>query len=308
MIICSRERFIAIILKLFYFDLHLAYLRYMKKFFLLLFLFPAILMAQSVTKDKGGYTIDLSKKKQITKDTTAQAPDEDDVDEFGNAVKTKGKKIKTQTVKKTSAGAPHDNDFKKDGIFKGIFTAGLNACQIDGDAQWGYKYLGAEVGVGAMARFHKFLSVSMELDYTMKGAKDRLQSTQDVTRDYQVQWDYVSVPVALNAHFFTDHLTISAGAAPGVMVRYKQFNDAGINITNQLSFYGQTEPRKFDLDAFAGIQYTLKKHYGFGFKYSYSTISIRPAAPGRENGWINGQYNNVLTFRFVYILGPVRKK
>jgi hypothetical protein len=276
----------------------------MKKFFLILLLFPSILMAQSVTKDKGSYTIDLSKKKKIAKDTTARAPDEDDVDEFGNAVKTKGKKIKPPTVKKTSAHALHDNEYKKDGIFKGLFTAGLNVCQIDGDAQWGYKYLGAEAGVGAMARFHKFLSVSLELDYTMKGAKARI-STINNPDFYQVQWDYVSAPVALNAHFFQDHLTISAGAAPGVMVRYKEFNESGINVTGH-SPYGQ--PHIFDLDAFAGIQYTLKKHYGFGFKYSYSTISIRNAMPGRENGWINGQYNNVLTFRFVYILGPVRKK
>ena len=262
-------------------------------------------MAQAVNKSKGSYSIDISKKKKAQDTTAVQATDDNDVDEYGNAVKTKGKKIKTPTAKKPSTHTHDKYDFKEEGIFKGLFTAGLNACQIDGDAQWGYKYLGAEVDVGAMARFHKFLSVSLELDYTMKGAKDRLQSTPDITRDYQVQWDYVSAPVALNAHFFWDHLTISAGVAPGVLVRYKEFNESGFNVTGSSS-YGQ--PHKFDLGAFAGIQYTLKKHYAFGFKYSYSTISIRNAQPGRQNGWINGQYNNVLTFRFVYILGPIKKK
>jgi len=276
----------------------------MKGLFLLLLLVPAILMAQTINKSNGAYSIDLSKKKKGQDTTSVQPSDEDNVDEFGNAVRTKGKKTKAETVKRPARQAPDKYDFKKEGIFRGLFTAGLNACQIDGDNEWGYKYFGAEVGVGAMARVHKFLSVSLELDYTMKGAKARI-STVNNPNYYQVQWDYVAAPIALNAHFFKDRLTISAGFAPGVMVRYKEFNEGGINVTGY-SPYGQ--PHIFDLDAFAGIQYTLKKHYGFGFKYSYSTISIRHALPGRENGWINGQYNNVLTFRFVYILGPVKKK
>jgi len=264
-------------------------------------------MGQAVNKANGSYSIDLSKKKKVQDTTTVSPPvrdDDDNVDEYGNAVKTKGKKIKTQTVKKLRTHAPDNYDYRKDGLFKGLFTAGLNACQIDGDDQWGYKYLGAEVGLGAMARVHKFFSVSLELDYTMKGAKARIVTINDPDF-YQVQWDYVAAPLAVNAHFFKDRLTISAGFAPGVMVRYKEFNESGINVTGH-SPYGQ--PHIFDLDAFAGIQYTLKKHYGFGFKYSYSTISIRAAGANRENGWINGQYNNVLTFRFVYILGPVKKK
>jgi hypothetical protein len=274
----------------------------MKKLLLLLFLFPAMVMAQSVTKDKGGYTIDFSKKKKLPKDTTAQTAPEEDVDEDGNAVKVKGKKYKAQTAKPSHQ--PDHYDFKKDGIFRGLFTAGFNACQIDGDNQWGYKYFGAEAGVGAMARVHRFLSVSLELDYTMKGARARI-STVDNPNFYQVQWDYIAAPIALNAHFFKDQLTISVGIAPAVMVRYKEIDQDGINVTTH-SPYGQ--PHIFDLDAFAGIQNTLKRHYGFGFKYSYSTISIRPATANRENGWIHGQFNNVLTFRFVYILGPIKKK
>jgi hypothetical protein len=277
----------------------------MKNLFVLLCLFPFLTRAQpDVTKSKNGtYSIDFSKKKKISKDSTIQSTTDDDVDDDGNAVKVKGKKYTVQ--KAHPIHRPDTYDFRKDGIFKGLFTAGLNACQIDGDNQWGYKYLGAEAGIGAMARFHRYFSVSLELDYTMKGAKDRLQSSAAALQDYQVQWDYVSAPIAVNGHFFKDQLTVSAGFAPGAMVRYKELNQDGINVTGH-SPYGQ--PHRFDLDAFAGIQYTLKKHYGFGFKYSYSTISIRNAVAGRENGWINGQFNNDLTFRFVYILGPFKKK
>lgn len=272
----------------------------MKRFCLVLFLFPFFLMAQQVTKGKNGYVIDLSKKKKTSQDTTSQVSSDPEFDEDGNEVKVKGRKYK-QTHKPSSRSS-EKFDFKNEPVFKGLFSAGLNACQIDGDNQWGYKYFGAEVGVGAMARFHRFLSASLELDYTMKGAKDRLQSTSEALQNYQVQWDYMSVPIALNAHFFRDHITVSAGSAPSFMVRYKEFNQDGINVTGHSS-YGQ--PSMFDLTVFAGIQYTFKQHYALGFRYAYSTISIRKAGAGTRT---NGQYNNVLNFRFVYILSrPLRK-
>ena len=266
----------------------------MKRLFFLILLLPIIAMAQSPAN--GTYHFDLKKKKPKQQDSI---PAQDDDDE---ETAPAPKKEKKPVVHRDHSDA---YDFRRDGIFRGLFTAGLNACQIDGDAEWGYKYFGAEVGVGALARVHRFLSVSLELDYTMKGARARLQSSSTLSEYYNVQWDYVAAPIAFNAQFFDDRLMISAGLAPAEMVRYKEFNYDGINVTGH-SPYGQ--PHTFDLDVFAGIQYTLKKHYGFGFKYSYSTISIRHALPGRENGWINGQYNNVLTFRFVYILGPLKKK
>jgi len=259
-------------------------------------------MAQpSVTKKNGTYTIDFSKKKKA-QDSTATQTSDDDVDEYGNAVKVKGKKYKATTEHKPTHRPPDNYDFRKEGVFKGLFIAGLNLCQIDGDAEWGYKYFGAEVGIGAMARVHRFFSVSLELDYTMKGARARLPSTPDQSEMYNVQWDYIAAPIAANAHFLKDILTITAGFSPGVMVRYEEFNYEGINVTGH-SPYGQ--PHLFDLEAFAGIQGTIKMHYALGFRYSYSTISIRNAVSGARE---NGQFNNVLTFRFVYILGQIKKK
>jgi len=273
----------------------------MKKSLLLLFLFPAILMAQpSVTKKNGTYTIDFSKKKKVQDSTATQATD-DDVDEDGNAIKVKGKKYKPVAVHKLPKRPAYNYDFRKEGIFKALFIAGLNACQIDGDNEWGYKYFGAEAGIGALARFHNIFSTSLELDYTMKGARARFQSTPEQLELYNVQWDYISAPVALNIHI-KDIVMFDLGLAPGVMVRYKEFNYDGINVTNNPP-YGQ--PKKFDLDIFTGIHFIIKKHYALGFKYSYSLIPIRDALIDTR---VNGQYNNVLTFRFVYILGPIKKK
>jgi Outer membrane protein beta-barrel domain len=272
----------------------------MKKMLLMLLLAPAILLAQpSVTKHNGTYTIDF-KKKKAAQDSTTVTQTTDDEDEDGTQVKSK-KKAKPIARPKPPGYKPYTYDIRHEGVFKGLFMAGLNTCQIDGDNEWGYKYLGAEAGVGVMARFHPFMSVSMEIDYTMKGARSRLLSTSDVSRYYQVQLDYVSVPVAFNFHA-KDIAILSAGLAPGVLTRYKEFNEDGINVTGH-SPWG--DPRNFDLDIFTGIHFVIKKHYALGFKYSYSLISIRKASPGTH---VNGQFNNDLTFRFMYILGPVKKK
>ncbi len=274
----------------------------MKRLFLLMVLLPAIVLAQpSVTKKNGTYTIDFSKKKKAQDTSAVQSSTDEDVDEDGNAVRVKGKKYKTQTLRKPAKRPTYHYDYRKEGLFKAMFIAGLNACQIDGDNEWGYKYFGAEAGIGALARFHDVVSVSMEMDYSMKGARARLPSTADVSERYNVQWDYISVPVALNAHV-KDLVMFSAGLAPGVMVRYKEFNYDGINVTSAPP-YGL--PKKFDLDIFTGIHFIIKKHYALGFKYSYSLIPIRNAL---INTRANGQYNNVLTFRFVYILGQLKKK
>lgn len=275
----------------------------MKKLFLLVLLLPAILLAQpAVTKKNGTYTIDFSKKKKAPVDSTkVTQTDDEEVDEDGNAVKVKGKKkphpTPTPTAHKVPAHKPYNYDFKTDGVFKGLFTAGLNACQIDGDDEWGYKYFGAEVGVGALARFHNFFSTSVEIEYTMKGARARL-TTLDNPNFYQVQYDYLSVPVALNFHA-KELAILSLGLAPGVMTRFKQFNQEGINVTT-----GVQQPKKVDLDIFTEVHFVIKKHYALGLKYSYSLIRLRDGVSGDK---IQGQYNNVLTLRFMYILGPIRK-
>ena len=263
-------------------------------------LVPTMMMAQStVTKKNGTYTIDFSKKKRAIQDTSAtQQSDEEDGDSIYIKHKRAVKVAKALAAKKHPA---YHYDFQKEGLFKGLFIAGLNGCQIDGDNEYGYKYLGAEVGVGVLVRFHDILSASLEIDYTMKGAKDRFLSTPDISRYYQVQWDYISIPVALNIHI-KEIVMFDIGLAPSVMTRYKEFNQDGINVTGQ-SPYGS--PHRFDLAAFTGIHFIIKKHYALGFKYSYSTISIRHAGSGTH---VNGQYNNVLTFRFVYILSQLKKK
>jgi hypothetical protein len=254
---------------------------------LLLLLIPCLLHAQQSTIDKGTITIDLSKKKKQAKDTTGteqQSSDEEETLATYHKQQKQEKQIKAAT-----------NDYKKDGIFSGLFHAGLNMCQVDGDRDYGYKYFGAELGIGAMARVHRLLSVSLELNYSMKGANSSLINPMN-----KIEWDYIAAPIALNVHW-PRWLIISGGIAPSVMVRYREHYD-GINIT---AAPAAGQPSPFDMCVFGGLHLVLKEHYAIGAKFSYSMLKLRPALDGTR---VSGQYNNVITVRFMYILHGIKPR
>lgn len=272
----------------------------MKKKLTLWILFaPVVLFSQTgVTKD-GVITLDFGKKKIQSDTIPTQKADRKGEDDYLKPKKTK----KTQTI----PGSEEEEapDFKRDGLFKGLFHAGINGAQVDGDLYYGFKYPGFDGGVGAMVRFHKLLSVSMELNYSMKGARQTFfPNASDSSRQrFQIQWDYIEMPISLNIHD-KKLIMFSLGAAPAVMVRYKERNEQGDDNTENPP---GGQPRRFDLPVFAMLNFIIKKHFAIGLKYSYTTIPIRPAVnfPATR---VRNQYNQVLTIRFTYIMDAVKKK
>jgi hypothetical protein len=272
----------------------------MKKLLLILLLTsPVWLIGQDVKN--GSISFDFGKKKQQAKDSASQLSEDTD-----DTAATKPRKEKKH-IDATNGGTHYEeaNDYRKDGIFFGLFHAGVNAAQIDGDNEYEYKYFGFEGGIGALARFHKLLSLSLEFNYSMKGARARVAPSATNAEKYNVQWDYVEVPVALNFHY-KRLLVFSIGVNPGYQVRYKEFDYDGLNITNspQLNKLGQ--PRKIDVCGFGGMQVIFKDHYSIGGKFSYSMLKIRAAYPNDRIKM--GEYNNYLTLDFKYILGRVQRK
>ena len=270
----------------------------MKKISALLIIFlPLITIAQQPTQppadQKGTFIFDFGKKKSRPADTVQQQPEDKEVS-IPKAKKEK-KQVDTTAIKNKRSDY---YDFKKDGVFSGLFHAGFNACQVDGDTQYGYFYFGGEAGIGSLARFHKYLSVSLELNYTMKGAGSWLLNHLQTAETYMLRWDYVEMPVTLNGHY-RQLLMFSTGLAPGYMVYYKE-QDNGFNVTANPPL-GQ--PKKFDLPVFVGVSVIIKKHYAIGWKISYSTLKIRASYPATR---VTGEYNNYMTLRFMYIL--TRKK
>lgn len=264
----------------------------MKKQTLLIFLFPLFILAQEAPVIRFDLN-DIGKKKN--QDTQIE-----------NEKQSKPKKLHGE--KPLPEEKEEETPDLRNGLFKGLFFAGLNACQVDGDDAAGYSYMGAHVGVGAMVKFHKYMSVSMEIVYNMKGAQRRLFNNNSADSSFQLVHDYMQVPILFNVH---DKRTImfSAGISLGYMVRYKQII-SGTDYTNAdntapIASEYIKPPKKFDVCAEVGLHFIIKEQFALGGRFSYSLIGMRDALPGSK---VRKQYNNVLTFRFMYILSPKSKK
>jgi hypothetical protein len=255
---------------------------------------PLILWSQASYK-QGTISFDFGKKKSRSIDTSDGTIEEPDTI-------VKHKKLKTaKSDSSRSRPITAINDYRRYSVFRGIAHGGINFCQIDGDNEYGYKYIGAAFGVGVLARFHRLLSTSVEINYSMKGARSRLPSTATQSQYYQVQWDYIEAALGFNIHI-KELVMLSVGLAPGYMVRYREYNYDDIEVTRSPPF-GQ--PSRFDLAAQGGVHFVFRQHYAVGFQFHYSMLKIRTAA---FNTRVDGQYNNYLTLRFMYLIGGAKKR
>jgi len=258
----------------------------MKKGLLLFICFlPAFLMAQSGTG---------ANSTPVHKDTVIQTESSEDTDQVVYHKQVR-KKI-FQTDGKTAA-----DDWKKNGLFQGLFHVGVNFAQIDGDAYAGFNKVGFDGGAGVLIRFHKYFSTSLEVNYTMWGAQANFVDRVNL---YETKLNYAQIPIAINFHE-KDIFLFSAGVNVSMLVSYYERNELGQNITDTV----QPQPKKIDADVFASLHFIIKKQFAIGLKYSYSMIPFR----GVEDRYlsetkIHGEYNNTLTLRFMYILSAIKKK
>ena len=276
-----------------------------KKLTLLIFFFPMLIMAQEFKN--GALIFDLGKNKRDKQHI------QDSLDRVQDSLNTnqpmipeedetqRAKKEKKQKAEKTTTA---QDDWKKNGLFKAMFHAGINGSQIDGDQYSGYNQIGLDAGVGTFIRFHKYLAFTVSFDYSMKGARQVLrQDPNNPTLSlYQVQWDYLQVPLML--HVVGKNLvTFGLGVQPAVMVRYKEWDEQGNRRDNNNPPGGT--PNLFDLEGIAALHFIIKNHYMLGIKFSYSITRIRPSLYATA---FHGEYNNILTFEAGYLLDAVKKK
>ena len=216
---------------------------------------------------------------------------------------------KTANKNRINEGEKEDvPEFKRDGIFKAVLHAGINGAQIDGDGYAGYNHIGADVGVGVLVRLHKFFSLGMDINYSMKGAKQKLNTSGSGQGydslgniislfKYRVDFDYIEVPIALIVQD-KKYIMFSAGLSMAALVHYREQNEAGVENTNAPP---NGPPKNFDFCAFGALDFVIHKNYVLGIKFSYSLIPLRgPQYQGLTR--LFGEYNNVLNFHFAYII------
>lgn len=247
--------------------------------------------SQAVEVKDGSLIIDLKPEKKKKETREFVSPDEDPTE---HAV--------LQDQKKKLEREEEDVNLSKESLFKGIFSAGMNICQVDGDQEAGYKKVGAYVGVGTLVKFHKNFSVSLEMVYSMRGAKPHYNTlTTNARNQFDISYDYLDIPLSLNVHD-KKFVMFGVGLSLGAMMRYKETSPFGNPAPDTLSLYTSYQtPRKFDLAFQTGFSFLIKRVIGVGVKFQYSLLSLRPSYGVSK---IKGQYNNLFTFRLTYVLDP----
>jgi hypothetical protein len=188
--------------------------------------------------------------------------------------------------------------------FKGAVMGGMNISQVDGDEVYGYHRVGGHFGVAAILPLKKKWDVTLEAIFNQKGAFQKPQYQDSafgvpVNGKYDLRLNYVEIP--LLAHF-TDRemFTVGAGFSYGRLVSSEEVEHDGA-----LPPYSDTVAfNKNDYSVLVDLQVRVWKQLKFNVRYEYSMVPIR------ERTFINyytdaintrKQYNNMLTFRLVYV-------
>ena len=189
---------------------------------------------------------------------------------------------------------------------KGALNIGLNATQVDGDEVYGYHKFGWNIGPSAIIPFGKF-SITLENIFSQKGSyqkplySDLAYANKD-TGMYKLKLTYLEVPV-LFSYTDKDLITFGVGISWARLTGVDEWEHGKrvVSTTIQSGPYARN-----DWEALLNLRLKVYKSIKFNFRYSYSMIKIRERT--FKNGEIRDQFNNVLTFRMMWIFNEKNKK
>ena len=190
---------------------------------------------------------------------------------------------------------------------KGGLIFGINASQVDGDQCIGYNKAGFNVGAEAIVPFKKNFSFTIETIFNQKGSHQRAQFVDSLDGEYKLILNYLEVPVLFH-YTDKDVVSIGTGFSWGRLVQYKEWqDDFRMNPDSVPAF------KKNDINIILDAQIKITKGFYFDLRYAYSVAKIRTREFHNYLGsWSRNQYNNLLSFRLIYIFkdkpGPKKNK
>jgi hypothetical protein len=186
--------------------------------------------------------------------------------------------------------------------FKGAVMFGMNISQVDGDEVFGYHRFGVHFGAAAILPIKNW-DITLETVYNQKGSfRKAIFPADSLNGQYDLRLNYVEVPLLVH---YTDKnvITVGAGFSWGRLVNAREIEHSGAQppYSDTVSF------NKNDFDVLADVQIKIWKRLKFGVRFAYSMVPIRERLyhPVWEVPWTREQYNNLLTFRLVYVINEV---
>jgi len=187
--------------------------------------------------------------------------------------------------------------------FKGAAMGGLNLSKVAGDEVNGfYQFyrLGLNLGVAVIMPFKEHWDVTLEVDYTQKGAfwGDAVQDDNYPWR-YDLHLDYVEVPILFHYND-RDIITAGLGFSWGRLVKSTEVEDYG----NQPSYQDTVPFNINDFSIVGDLLFRLYKRLHMNIRMSHSLVPIRERQfvnPYTQSTWDKKQYNFLISLRLVYI-------
>lgn len=174
--------------------------------------------------------------------------------------------------------------------FMPAIISGVRFSQIDGDNLAGYNHVGPELGARVDVRFTELWAFSLELLYTVKGARTSAEPGQ-VMLPSRVSIAYAELPLLVQYHD-PNGLVLGVGLAYGRVAKFTRIEN-GINTSNQ-----GWQPRSNDLSMVADASWYFRGRWGFGGRFSYS---LRPLGYDPASQLPRQQLlNNTVTLRLMY--------
>lgn len=187
-------------------------------------------------------------------------------------------------------------------VFTGGLVVGANFSQVDGDSFYGYHKVGLHVGGIVYVHCTSKIGISMELTYTEKGSRgEQINESAAIgayVEKYYMNINYAEVPVTL--HYKIKKLDAEAGLAYARLINSKEWilADRAVAIDPVRNAFANT-----DISYILGIIVQAHKRIYAGIRFQYSALSIRPIdkVPAGFSYGHQGQFNNLLCFRVMYL-------
>lgn len=160
--------------------------------------------------------------------------------------------------------------------FKVGAIAGLNIAQIDGDNMFGYRKLGAQVGIQGIAMLTKRQYLSMEFLFSQRGAVTSADDIRLRRMAYtDIRLNYVEIPFLIHSKVGDDKLPWGMEFYTGVAVsRLLGGRIEGVNnplIVNPVLFLKDRtdEFSTFEIDYVFGGTFFINKNVGVTFRHTF---------------------------------------
>lgn len=190
---------------------------------------------------------------------------------------------------------------------RGQIITGFNLTQVDGDEVVGYKKIGANLGVGAMLPLgQSSWVISIETTFNQKGAYKKYPVEYDTLPYpyYNLRLNYAEVPIMMHYND-KDQMVFGLGFSYARLVSMKEIEHG-----SQVDWNTPTGPyNRGDWNLLLDVRFRIYAGLHFNMRYAYSMAKIRTREYTNATGtWTRDQFNNMLSFRLIYVFNEHTSK